>query len=318
MFHKRDLLKGALAAGLGGLTASWVRAASPLTLFIPSGPSGGWYQTGRVIEHALRAGGLASDIQLEYAPGAGGTIGLTRFLQRVGQADLLMIAGVTLIGSLLVTHTQAKFTDTAPIARLTGEPLVLTVPVSSPFRTLDGLLQAFRADPTRIVFSGGILGGTDHILAGMIAKAVGVPSKQLTYLGFAPGGALAALVGNQASCATVSLGDVFDAIKAGRLRPLALSADRRMPGLAAPTFREAGLDIELYNWRGVFAPPGLPPFQRSNLADLMASAVVTPTWASDLAANGWSDIFLPGEPFVRFVAAEVERVGGVLKDLGLV
>ena len=90
----------------------------------------------------------------------------------------------------------------------------------------------------------------------MIGKALGVAPEGL-YVAYAGGGpALAALLGDQVTAGISGYGEFAEQIKAGKLRALAISADKRQPGIDVPTLKEQGIDVELFNWRGVFAPPG--------------------------------------------------------------
>ncbi len=92
----------------------------------------------------------------------------------------------------------------------------------------------------------------------MIAKALGVPANKVSYVAFAGGGpANAALLGNQVAAGISGYGEFGEQIKAGKMRLLAISSDKRQAGIDAPTLKEAGIDVELFNWRGVFAPPGV-------------------------------------------------------------
>ena len=85
-----------------------------------------------------------------------------------------------------------------------------------------------------------------------------MPPTKVSYVAFAGGGpATAALLGNQVAAGISGYGEFAEQIKAGKLRLIAISSDQRQPGIEAPTLKEQGIDVELFNWRGVFAPPGV-------------------------------------------------------------
>ena len=131
-------------------------------------------------------------------------------------------------------------------------------PAQSPFKTAKDFAAALKADPTKVPVAGGSAGGSDHILLGMIAKALGVAPPKVSYVAFAGGGpATAALLGNQVAAGISGYGEFAEQIKAGKLRVIAISSDKRQDGIDAPTLKEEGIDVELFNWRGVFAPPGV-------------------------------------------------------------
>jgi hypothetical protein len=104
------------------------------------------------------------------------------------------------------------------------------------------------------------------------------------------------------------LGEFAAHLASGRLRALAISAPRREQGVDIPTLRELGVPVELANWRGVVAPPGIHPAERARLIAILEQMVRTPLWRSERARRGWSDLWLPGEAFARFIRSESRRV----------
>jgi putative tricarboxylic transport membrane protein len=321
MFSRRNALQLGLAAGAAGafgLPAS-AQAPSSIEMFIPAAPGGGWDQTGRSIELAMRTDGIIQNFQFEHAPGAGGAVGLPKFLgAKKGKDNAVMVGGMVMVGSLIANKSPVKMTDLTPIARLTGEAQALVVPASSPFKNLQDLMTAFKADPGKVSIAGGSAGGSDHILAGMMAKTVGVEAKKVAYVAFAGGGpAQAAILGAQVSAGISGYGEFSEQVKAGKLRAIAISSDKRIAGIDVPTFKEQGVDVELFNWRGVFGAPGISAAQRAALIGLFDKMVAGPTWKSELQKKDWTGIYLSGEDYGRFLTAEIERITGVLKDLGL-
>ncbi len=321
MITRRNTLQLGLAAGAAaafGLPAS-AQAPATLEIFVPAAPGGGWDQTGRSIELAMRTDGIVQNFQFEHAPGAGGAVGLPKFLgAKKGKDNAVMVGGMVMVGSLIANKSPVKMTDLTPIARLTGEAQALVVPASSPFKNLQDLMAAFKADPGKVSIAGGSAGGSDHILAGMMAKTVGIDAKKVAYVAFAGGGpAQAAILGAQVSAGISGYGEFSEQIKAGKLRAIAISSDKRIPGIDVPTFKEQGTDVELFNWRGVFGAPGITAPQRAALIGLFDKMVAGPTWKAELQKKDWTGIYLSGDDYGKFLTAEIERITGVLKDLGL-
>jgi putative tricarboxylic transport membrane protein len=310
-------LAATAAAGLG--LPAFAQALSSLEIFVPAAPGGGWDQTARSIETAMRADGIAQNFQFEHAPGAGGAVGLPKFLgTKKGRENAIMVGGMVMVGSLIANKSPVKMTDLVPIARLTGEALAVVVPASSPFKNLADIMAAIKADPGKVSIAGGSAGGSDHILAGMMAKAVGVEAKKVAYVAFAGGGpAQAAILGSQVSAGISGYGEFSEQVKAGKLRAIAISSDKRLDGIDVPTFKEQGTDVELFNWRGVFGAPGITPAQRNALIGLFDKMVAGPTWKSELQKRDWTGVYLSGDAYTTFLAAEIERITGILKDLGL-
>jgi putative tricarboxylic transport membrane protein len=323
MFTKREFLKASLVAGAASVALPRFGFAAPmfdqLQLFVPAAPGGGWDQTARAMEQVLRAEQLIGSAQVTNVGGAGGTVGLPRFVnQYKGQGNALMVGGMVMVGAIIANKAPVKLTQTTPIARLTGEFLALVVPAASSFKTAKDFADALKADPGKVPVTGGSAGGSDHILLGMIAKSVGVPAPRVSYVPYAGGGqALAALLGNQVAAGISGYGEFAEQVRAGKLRLLAISADKRQPGIDAPTLKEQGIDIELFNWRGVFGPPGLSPELKKAQVALVERMANSEAWKQEVAKRDWTPILLTGDAYAKFVEEETQRIESILKDLGL-
>jgi putative tricarboxylic transport membrane protein len=320
MMLRRDFLKTTLAAGaFAGMSApAFAQTMDRLRMYIPAAPGGGWDQTGRTMEQAMRAAGIVNNFQFENVPGAGGAVGLPRFLGMRGQGDILMVAGMVMVGSLIANKSPVKITDATPIARLTGEYQVVVVPPNSPHTDMKSLAAAVKANPGAVSWAGGSAGGTDHILVGMIGQNLGVEPKAMSYVAFAGGGpAQAALLGGQTTAGVSGWGEFAEQVKAGRLRAIGLSAPARQAGIDVPTLKEQGIDVELANWRGVFGAPGISAAQRTALTAVVERMANSSQWKDECTKRDWTQILMTGDEFGRYVTAEVARIEGVLKNLGL-
>jgi putative tricarboxylic transport membrane protein len=309
----------ALTAALGCAAARAQPVLEQLRIVAPAAPGGGWDQTARAMQQALQRAEIVRTPVVDNIPGAAGTIGLARFSgAERGNGDALLVSGLIMLGGIVMHDSPVTFADATPIARLTGEYEVLTVPVSSPFRSLDDLMRAFKERPEAISWGGGSAGGSDQILAGLIAAAVGVDPKRVNYIAFSGGGeALSAILGGQVSVGINGLAEFAAQIEAGTVRVLAISSAERLPGVDAPTLRESGIDVEFENWRSVLAPPGITAEARARLAATIEAMVRSAEWRELLARYRWLDRYLAGDEFATFSAAEERRVRTVLGDLGV-
>jgi putative tricarboxylic transport membrane protein len=227
-----------------------------------------------------------------------------------------MIGGMVMVGGLYLSKSPLTLDRVTPIARLTSEYELIVVPANSPLKTMADLVKALKADPGKVSWGGGSAGGTDHILAGLIAKAVGVDPKRVNYVAFKGGGeAVAAIVGGHVTCGVSGLGEFAEQIKGGRMRALAVSAPKREEGI--PSLREQGIDVELGNWRGVFGAPGLSAAQRDNLVKMVRAATETPAWKETLEKLGWTPEFLAGEDYKKFLEQDSKRIAGIIDSLGI-
>jgi len=318
------VLGGGLAAyaGLGALGGGTAQAAPVelLKIFVPANPGGGWDQTARAIEQVLKATGDIKAAQVTNKGGAGGAVGLPEFVnQWKGQGNALMVAGMVMVGALLTNKSPTKLTQTVPIAKLTEESEVVVVPASSPFKSMKDMAAAMKADPGKVSIAGGSAGGTDHILAGLIAKAVGQDPKKVAYVAYAGGGpASAAILGAQVAGGISGWGEFAEHVKAGKMRALAISSEKRIPGIEVPTLIEQGIDVSLANWRGVFAPPGVSDADRKAMIDLVTKMAGSAEWKDICAKRDWTTSLVAGDAYAKYIAAETTRIEGILKDLGLV
>jgi putative tricarboxylic transport membrane protein len=319
---KRDFLSmgGALGAGLA--LPAWAQAKplfDTINMFVPAAPGGGWDGTARAIERAAKASGLVGNFQFENVGGAGGMIGLPRFVnQRKGQGNSLMVGGSVMVGAGITNKSPVTMRNVVPVARLTEESSVIVVPAGGKIKTWNELVAALKANPKAVSVAGGSAGGTDHIVLGLMIKELGRNPREAAYVAFAGGGpANAAILGNQVTAGISGYSEFEDQIKAGRMIPLAVSGNIRIPGVNVPTMRELGLNVAVANWRGVFAAPGVTTAQRDKLFELMSKLNQSPAWQQELVTRKWTGVFLAEMPFEREINKDITETEAVLKDLGL-
>jgi putative tricarboxylic transport membrane protein len=305
-----------IGAATGGGDGDQLRG---LRILVPNSPGSGYDVTARTAATALEDSKLTGSIEVFNLPGAGGTVGLGRTVTESGNDRLVMSMGLGVVGAVFTNDAPAKLADVTPIARLTEETEVVVVADDSPYRTLDDVIAAWKTDPGAVPVGGGSSpGGPDHLAPMLMAQAVGLAPKDVNYVAYDGGGELlAAILGSKVAFGVSGLGEYADQIAAGELRVLAVSAGERQPGLDAPTLREAGVDVEFTNWRGIVAPPDLDEESRAELVETFTALRGTPEWTEALQRNGWGDAFLSGPEFGEFLAAENDRVAEVLRGLGL-
>ena len=300
---------------------AWAQDAGSnvLRLIVPASPGGGWDRLAQVMAKVLPETGTVSRVEIEYLPGAGGSLALPRFVTGLrGQPNYLMVGGLTLVSSPIVNESAVTVLDTTPIARLEGEPLVLAVAVNSPLRTIAEFARSLRADPSGVRVAGGSEGSADHILLAMISQALGVDAFELSYVPFSGGGPAARAVMDGRVRAGISNWSEFaPEIEAGRMRALAVSGDARYVGVDVPTLREGGIDVVLYNWNGVFAPPGIDENQRTNLERMIDAMVRSAAWEREAAQQRWQLRYLPRQEFEAFLRTETRSTERILGRLGL-
>jgi putative tricarboxylic transport membrane protein len=220
---------------------------------------------------------------------------------------------------VLTNKSPVTLDSVTPIARLTGDSLTVVVPASSPHKSIHDLAAALKADSSKVVWNGGSAGGADHILAGMITKAAGGDVAKLNYVPFSGGGeALAELLGGRVTAGISTYNEFESMIKAGKLRVVAVSSAARLPGIDVPTLKEQGLNVELTNWRGVVAPPGISAAQKAALVAAVDKAVKSPEWANVRKQRSWDDAYMDADAFAAFLKSENARIKEILISVGLV
>lgn len=292
----------------------------PIRIMAPANPGGGWDQLARLVQHTLTSQGIVPvPVEVFNRGGAGGTIGLAELVARHhGDAHTLMIGGSVLVGSELTHGSPFSLRDATPLAILLSEYLVIAVPGSSPFRSLQDLLRAFAEDPETITWGGGSAGGIDHILVGLLADHAGVEITRTRYVAFPGGGdAAAAVMGGKVSAGVSGYAEWEGLATGGRMRLLAVSAPARVGDQQLPTLLEQGVEVTLANWRGVFAAPGIRPAERDWYIRALTEVRHSSQWQELLLRNHWTDTFLVGGELGEFLQQDYATTGRVLEKLGL-
>jgi putative tricarboxylic transport membrane protein len=327
----RKLTLGAVAAGLVltgcGTTAEGGSASdsgnegpvSGLRVMVPNSPGSGYDTTARAWAQVLEDEGLAESIEVFNLEGAGGTVGLQRLVNEKGNADLLMQMGLGVVGAQYSNKSEATLDQTTPIAKLIEEAEAIVVPADSPYKTLDDLVTAWKADPGNTPVGGASNpGGPDHLTPMLLAKEVGVTPSSVNYVAYDGGGELlAGILGGDVKFAATGIGEVSEPAAAGQVRILAVTSDKAVEGVDAPTLKDEGVDLTFTNWRGVVAAPGITEEETKRFVDMMTEMHDSDAWKKVLEDQGWTDAFLTGDEFGSYLGDESKRVESVLSELGL-
>jgi len=314
------------------LVSAWLMAAAAivpaasvqaqdleLSITAPAGAGGGWDSAARSLQDVMMQTGNARSVQVMNVPGAGGTVGLAQFVQGAkGSPNQMLVGGITMVGAIITNKAPYDLTNVTPIARLTGDPLVIVVPASSPYQTMADLMEGIKKDVGHTIWAGGSAGGADHILAALVTQAAGVDPAKVNYVAYSGGGeSLAAMLGGQVTAGVSGYGEWQGQIESGDLRALAISYPEPIEGIAAQPLKAQGIDIELVNWRGIFAGPAISAEDKAVLETAVEKTVSSPEWKELIKAKGWSDYYAPSAEFTSFIASEDARVHEILKSIGL-
>ncbi|WP_206492175.1 tripartite tricarboxylate transporter substrate binding protein [Rhodococcus sp. KRD162] len=294
-------------------------ARAKLTLIAPAAAGGGWDLVARESQQALRSDGIVNNAQVVNVPGAGGTIGLSQLENLAGQPTTVMITGTVMLGGIAINRSETTLADTVPIAKLAEDFEVFVVPQDSPIQNLDDMIEAWRANPGGLPIGGGSLGGIDHIVAGQLAQEADIDPAAINYIAYSGGGeVLTSLLSNTVGVAVSGFNDFRDQIEAGNVRALAVASPEPLDGFDVDTFIEQGYNVDLVNWRGIVAPPGISDEDRQTLIEIVGEMVETEQWATAVERNRWKESVVTGDEFGEFLDVEQARITGILEELGLV
>jgi putative tricarboxylic transport membrane protein len=318
---RRDqFLRTLTALGAAGALVPWARAAANLKMMIPANPGGGWDTTGRALGKAIQEAGAAATVSYDNKGGAAGALGLAQFVNgSKGDPNALMVMGAVMVGGIITGKPPVNLSQATPLARLTSEYNVFVLPASSPLQSMKDVIEQLKKDPGSVKWGGGSRGSTEHIAAAMIAREVGVDPAKINYVAFRGGGeATAAILGGNVTVGGSGYSEFAEYVSSGKMRALAVTSDKRLPGIAVPTLKEQGINVVIGNWRGVYGAPGISADQRKALIDVVLKATKSKSWAESLEKNGWTPALMTGDEFAKFVDDEFASLRAVMAKSGMI
>lgn len=254
-----------LALAAGAATPVLAQSADqypgkPIRLVIPFPPGGGTDILSRVIANKLTEA-TKWTIVPENKAGAGGTIGISEAVKApatgyemvMGQKDNLIL-GPYLYKNLPWNPTK----DLAPVAHIAYTPVIIATSVNSPYQSIADVVAAAKATPAKITYGSPGNGTSIHIAGHMFEKAAGVRLTHVPYKGSNP--ALMDAIAGNVDLLVSSIPSAIAQIKAGKLRPLAVTSAKRSTSLPdVPTMQEQGMKgFDVSTWYGLFMPAGTP------------------------------------------------------------
>ena len=246
----------------------------PIELIVPAGAGGGTDVLARAFAEAAKKH-LPQPFTVVNRPGASGMIGHGEMINAKpdGYKLAMVFAEIVIVPHLGLS--KLSYEDFIPIARLNADPAAITVRADAPWATIEEFLAASRAKPGEIKMGNSGPGSIWHLAHAALEDKVGVKYNPIPFSGAAP--AVLALMGGHVDAVAVSPGEVATHVAAGKLKTLAVMADRRLKGFDnVPTLKERGIDLSIGTWRGLGAPKGTP-------ADVVAVLVETTRKAADEA-----------------------------------
>lgn len=311
----RTLLLGVLAMPL---TTSQAQdyPVRPVRMIDPFSPGGATDILARISAQKLTER-LGRPFLVENRAGGGGHIGAELVAKAAPDGHTLLVAGVPhAIGMTLyrkLNYDLAK--DLAPVTQIATFPSLIVVHPSLPAKNLKELIALARARPGELNF-GANPGSPNHLAIELVNSMAKVKMSFIGYKGAAP--AVTDVVAGQIQVVSAGFPSVIGYVKAGRLRPIAVTSQTRSPLLPeVPTAAESGLpDYNVTSWYGLFAPPGTPAAIVEKLNAEVAALLKAPDVRERLAAMGAQAAPTTPEELGRIVRSEIERWAPVVKASG--
>ena len=310
-----------LAASLGCFAAFHTLAqdypSRPIRIIVPFSAGGAVDGPMRVIAQELSKR-FNQQVIVENRPGAGAMIGSEAVAKSAPDGYTLLLASQTnaISASLYSKLAFNPIEDFAPISLIGREPGVLVVHPSLPVKTVAELVAYAREQPGKIDYASSGNGSGQHLFAAMFASMAGVKMSHVPYRG--SGQATTDLIGGQVKVSIPGMAGMMGHIKAGKLRPLAVTGTKRSPQLPdVPTLDESGLKgYSAYVWMGLLAPKGTPApiidkLYRELATVLASNEVKTYFSGASIETVGSS----PAE-FDTYFREEKDRWAKIIKETG--
>lgn len=283
----RKTLTQAATAALSFFLLSGAQAAGPITMIVTVPPGGSSDALARVTATALGAR-LNQSVVVENVTGAGGLVGMQRFLKAKADGSTLLFINQSLaiLPHLYKQAGYAAVGDVAPVGIVAKVPMVLSVSNASGIQDLSGLIGRMKSTPGALNFGSGGPGTTAHFAEALFMQQAGVQGQLVQYRGSGP--ALTDLMAGTIQAVIDQTVTMLPLHKDGRVRALAVSASARVPQSPdVPTFAEAGLPaFDLAIWNGVVAPKGTPAAELRRIEQALSAAVAEPAFKAQIEAMG--------------------------------
>jgi tripartite-type tricarboxylate transporter receptor subunit TctC len=257
--RRRQLLLATAALAALASPASAQNSPYPsrnIELVVPWQAGGGADVVGRAFAAAV-ARHLPQPVVVINRPGASGVLGLGEVVNAKPDGHKIVLSSTELTFLNHLGLAKFSYKDLRPIARLNADPAAVVVRSDAPYASLEQFLSAARKPDANIRVGDAGRGSTWHMAAAALAEKTGASFNHIPYAGGAP--AVLALLGGHIDAVTVSTAEVATHVAAGKLKVLAVMADRRVAGFEnVPTLKERNIDLSLGIWRGLSAPRNTP------------------------------------------------------------
>jgi len=303
-------------------------AASPLSaqsfpskqvrFILPFPPGGPTDLLGRAVAQKLTEQ-VGHPVVADNRPGAGGNLGLELAAKSPPDGHTLVLSSplVSISPSLYAKLNYDPIKDLAPVSLVAYIQNVIIVHPSVPAKTLRQLIDIARRSPGKLNFGSGGVGTTSHLAPSLLLSLAKINMVHVPYKG--TGQALSAMVGGEIDMLVMAVPAAAAQIQAGKVRALAVLADKRQPNLPdVPTSKEAGVDnYEVPIWYGILTSSGTPRDLVTRWNGEIGKALAAPDLRERLTTAGIDPRPTSPEQFAAYIKSEAVRYAQVIKDAGI-
>jgi tripartite-type tricarboxylate transporter receptor subunit TctC len=312
------LLVGAVAAPGLAQESAGTYPQQPIKLMVPWPPGGGVDTTARILTDLLGKR-LGQPFVVDNRAGAGGNIGTELAARQKADGYNLLMSSISPNAINVSLYSRLGFDpvkDFEPIVYVSAVPNILVVPGNSPYKSVQDVLAAARAQPGRLTYGSGGVGSSQHLAAVQFARAAGIEMVHVPYKGTAP--AEADLAAGHVSL-MLDTTTCLPFVAAGKMRALAVASRQRNPALPdVPTLDEAGLPgVYASSWYGLSAPAGTPRPIIDKLNAEANAVLKSPEFVKRMQAMGAEIGGGTPEDFGRFMASETRRYADIVRAAGV-
>jgi len=289
---------------------------------VPGGGGGGIDSVARAIQSVIQEKKLMKQpFTIVNKPGGSASIGLTYLSRLPADGHYIAMGSGALLTNHITGRSSLQLADFSPIAQLFTESISFSVEADSPIKTGRDLLNRLKADPGSIRVGLPSIASTNHIASALILKSLGVDPKLLKTVIFNSSAAgITAVLGGHIELVAAPAANTIPFMKAGTLRVIAVSAEKRLSGEFSnvPTLKELGSDVVIGAYRSALGPKGMSSETISYWEELLRNVVQSKEWKDYLAKNSWEDNFLGAKESALFLNKQYKGFHDVLSELGMV
>ena len=307
------VLSTAIAVGAAAQTFP----SKPMRIVLPFPTGGSTDPIARLIGQKLTES-WGQPVVIDNKPGAATVIGTQELLKAPADGHtLLYTASTHVLNALLMPNLPYdSFKDFQPVAHVVRSEFVLVVHPSVPANTLQEFIALARSRPGSINYATSGNGNPNHLAGESFAQTAGVKLTNVPYKGGGP--AINDLLGGQVQAMFSVPTAVTQHIRTGKLKALAYTGDKPLPGLSVPSFAQAGLPgFDLNSWNGVFVAAGTPKPVVDRLSAEIGRILAMPDVREKFAAQGQDPHYLNAEQFAALLASDRQKYGAIIKTANI-